>query len=117
MNISTIVEDTNKTSSYNFFETDFAKNAKANLTTEQREHYEKIGNYMYKDDLFDSSDPQSGQFRTPVDDALVYIEEGLNSGLNPSNLDKDEIILLESEYGKEWYKRWKYQESDLENSD
>ena len=113
-NVSTLIESADSASGYNFFNTEFAQNARSKLTTYEKEKYDKMGQYMYKNfDMINSEDNTKPEDLTPMDEALIYVEEALNSGLHVSELEKDEIVLLQDEYGKEWYKRWLFEESDL----
>jgi hypothetical protein len=75
------------------------------------EKYKKIGESMYKNVNYETS--EISQEQSFMDDAVAYIEESIKSGLHPSMLTKDEVTVLETFYGKEWYKRWGYVEDDL----
>lgn len=78
------------------------------------EHYKKLGESLYKDINFETSNIESKNNLPPyIADAVAYIVESLKSGLHPSMLHKDEVNVLEEVYGKEWYKKWNYTENDL----
>jgi hypothetical protein len=86
------------------------------LSDEQRERFQRLGEKLYK-----SFDVYKGELLKSEDDsktikleeALAYVVESLKSGLHPKYLDEDEIHLLRSAYGDEWYKLWNYKKEDL----
>ena len=74
--------------------------AKASMTPEQIEEYKSIGESMYGDVNFETS--QAFNTDNPMAEAGAYIMEGLKSGMHPDYLDEDEVKVMEDIYGKEW---------------
>jgi hypothetical protein len=78
------------------------------------EHYKKLGESLYKDLNFETSNIESKENLPPfLADSLAYIVESIKSGLHPSMLNEDEKKVLQEVYGKEWYKKWNYTADDL----
>ena len=79
-----------------------------NLTEKEKQDYKRCGEHMYNKDYesLGTEDPK-------LVDAAAYIAEGLKSGLRPSQLDKNEIEVMRSIYGEQWFTRYNYtSESD-----
>jgi hypothetical protein len=93
------------------WDNDMVSSALSSMSKEDIERYKKIGESMYKNIDYEKSEIcQESSF---MDDAVAYIVESIKSGLHPSMLTKDEVNVLETVYGKEWYKKWDYVEEDL----
>jgi len=45
--------------------------------------------------------------------AVMFIVEGLNSGLHPLDLSKKELQILQEFYGENWYKKFGYKRSEV----
>lgn len=97
------------------FDNPMINSAREALTPEQKKRYETIGKEMYGNIDFEKSKILNN-LPPPMQEALMYIEEGLKSGLHPNDIEEDERALLEEAYGKEWYKRYGYEESDCKFS-
>lgn len=85
------------------------------LPDEDKEAYKRFGEKFHS-----SFDIEKGE---PVDlstinmeESLAYIVESLKSGLHPSYLTEDEIHMLRSGYGDEWFKNWGYTQADLSSN-
>jgi len=92
------------------WDNDMVNAAISSMSKEDIEKYKKIGESMYKNIDFETSKICQESF---MDDAVAYISESIKSGLHPSMLTKDEVNVLETVYGNEWYKKWGYVEGDL----
>jgi len=106
------LEEKKKQRVYDLFDNPMVRSALESMTPEQVESYKRIGKEMYGTIDFEKSEVLSN-LPPPMAEALLYIEEGLKSGLHPTDLSKDEIALLVESYGKEWYKKWNWSEQDL----
>lgn len=99
---------------YDLFDNPMTRAAMNALDSEQIDKYKKIGEEMYGNIDFTQSKVLNNM-PAPMAEALAYIVEGLKAGIHPSDLDKDEMKLLEEGYGEKWYERWGYNEKDLES--
>ena len=93
---------------------EMVNSALKSMSPSDLEHYKKLGEGLYKDLNFETSNIETKENMPPfLADALAYIVESIKSGLHPSMLDEDEKKVLTEVYGKEWYKKWDYTEADL----
>ena len=93
---------------------DMVNSALKSMSPSDLEHYKKLGESLYKDLNFETSNIESNENIPPyLADALAYIVESIKSGLHPSMLDEDEKKVLEEVYGKEWYRKFDYTKEDL----
>ncbi len=91
------------------FNNPMVENAMKQMSPEQLKSFRKLGEQMYNDTNFNMTKglpPGSG-------DAVEYIEAGLRSGLDPMDLDRDEVILLQEYRGKKWYEKYGYKNDDI----
>jgi hypothetical protein len=88
------------------------RSALASMSPEVIKDYKLIGEQLYGSIDFESSTVLNNM-PPPMLEALAYIKSGLDSGLHPRDLEKDEIVLLKEAYGDEWYKKWEYTDADL----
>lgn len=79
------------------------RSARAQMTPEQIENYERLGREMYGTVDFENITESKAQDDF---DALEYIEASLRSGLRPCDLDNDEKAFMESQYGETWYEQY-----------
>ena len=85
-----------------------------NMTSEQVKYYRDEGKKMYADLPDDNEEPRKGEVRVQcVNDAVLYIESGLRSGLLPSSLDDGEKTLMREIHGDKWYTKFGFSEKDL----
>ena len=84
------------------------------MTEKDKQHYKDLGESLYKDINFETSEIQD-QKNVPVylSDAVNYIVESVKSGLHPSMLNENEKVILNEFYGEEWYKKFGYVKEDL----
>lgn len=47
------------------------------------------------------------------DEVRAFVTRQMDDGIHPSFLSDGESMVMESNYGKEWYKKWGYVEGDL----
>lgn len=80
------------------------------LTPEQREEYEKMGQYMFKTDFVGTSGPDPEK---EMKDAIFYITEGLKSGVHPEDLSKKELQIMYDIYGDNWYEQYGYYQDEV----
>lgn len=105
------MNNTQKKSSFDLFDNPMVTAAKKSMSPRSLERYKKLGESMYGGINFTESKVDNRP--EPMVEALAYIEESLKSGLHPSMLDDNEKAILLDAYGKEWYKKWRYIEEDL----
>jgi hypothetical protein len=107
----------NKTSDTGIWNNNMVKNAINALSQEDKERYKKIGEYLYKDVNFNTSELNDSNKNTPpyLSDATAYILESIKSGLHPSMLNENEKMILNEVLGNHWYTKYGYVEADLNN--
>ena len=86
--------------------------AKKNMSKEDLERYQKIGESMFKNIDFETSKPLGNE--NFLSESVAYIIEGIKSGLHPSYLTDEEKHILKEYYGEKWYEKFNYTVSDLE---
>ena len=95
-----------------------AKAALASMSDEQKDHYKRLGECLFADNIFDQEDPRDyDDMPEFLKDAVAYIDEALKSGLHPRDLTKEDVKVLEETYGKQWYESWGYTKEDLKSED
>lgn len=87
-------------------------NALKALTPEQIEDYKKIGEQLYGNINFEDSKILNN-IPPPMAEAVAYVEHGIKSGLLPSDLTEDEVILLSNAYGEKWYERYGFTKDEV----
>lgn len=107
----------NKTSDTGIWNNNMVKNAINALSQEDKERYKKIGESLYKDVNFNTSELNDSNKNTPpyLSDATAYILESIKSGLHPSMLNENEKMILNEVLGNHWYTKYGYVEADLNN--
>ena len=88
---------------YNLFTDPRIKATFDGLPKEQQDEYRRQGEHMYNKDY-----EKIGSEEDTMIDAAAFISEGLKSGLRPSQLDSNEIEVMRSVFGGEWYLRFYY---------
>lgn len=89
-------------------------NALKNMSPEQLEQYQAIGEQLYsnvdivKGEILSNKDP-------PTEEKLSYIISGLKSGLLPSDMSEDEIMLMIEYYGDDWFEKFGINKNDIGN--
>ncbi len=82
------------------------------MSKEDIENYKKIGEQLYGSVNFEDS-KVINSMPPPMEEAVAYVESGIKSGLLPSDLDENEIVLLTDAFGQEWYKRYGFKREDV----
>lgn len=95
------------------FDNPMVRDARKSLSQKDIERYQYLGEEMYKNIDFEKASVNN--IPPPMADALVYIEDMLNTGCHPSVLDQDEKNILSEIYGDEWYKLFGYVRDDLDD--
>jgi len=111
-----IKENSVEEPAYDLFKSEALQSALKSLTPAQREQYRQMGEYMYGDLKFEDK-INMNKVAPPMEEAAVYIAEGLKSGLHPSYLDENEVAVLQEVYGEDWYTNWGYTKEDLEEEE
>ena len=70
-----------------------------------KQEYKKQGQYMYDKDY----EAAGNDLEYKLAESAAYINEGMKSGLRPSQLSKDEIEVMRTVYGNEWYKKYLFE--------
>jgi hypothetical protein len=91
---------------------EMVQNAKKHMSAEDIKKYQEIGESMYKNIDYTTSNIHNAP--SLLDDAVAYITESIKSGLHISYTTKEERDILETYYGKEWYLKFNYTKEDLE---
>jgi hypothetical protein len=94
------------------FSNPMVNNALKSMTSEQLEKYKKIGEHLYGNINFEDSKILNNML-IPTEEAVAYVEEGIKSGISPSDLDENEVILLTNTYGDKWYLRYGFKEEEV----
>jgi hypothetical protein len=84
------------------FNNPMVNNALKALSPEQLKDYKRMGEYMYGNIDFVDNKVINGLDKS-LDESAFYIMEGLKSGLLPQDLDENEVHVLTTVYGNEWY--------------
>jgi hypothetical protein len=96
----------------NLFNNPMIRSALKTMTPEQIEIYQDMGKSLWKDIDFTKSQDIIN-FDPVFHESTAYIIEGIKSGLLPEDMSDAETNIMEEAYGKEWYKKFSYEESDL----
>lgn len=91
------------------FDNPMVSAAKKSMSKEDIEKYEAIGESMYSIDFEKCGSIEDNT----VLEALAYVNESIKSGIHPSMLSEPELVILETSYGREWYKKFGYVKEDL----
>jgi hypothetical protein len=94
------------------FNNPMVNNALKALSPEQLKDYKRMGEYMYGNIDFVDNKVINGLDKS-LDESAFYIAEGLKAGLTPTELDENEVQILTTVYGEEWYKRFGFNRNDV----
>ena len=89
--------------SYDLFKDPGISSIVAKIPPDQRKIGEKKGEYIYSQDY----EKMSGESKRYID-ILTFIHEGMKSGLRPSQLEAEEIVLMRDSHGDKWYEQYGY---------
>ena len=87
------------------FDNAMIRQAIKDMSPEQLEKYQKMGNSMYKTIDF-AKNQVLNNIDPPTEEKLAYINSGLKSGLSPLDLDRAELEVLSEVYGERWFERY-----------
>jgi succinate dehydrogenase flavin-adding protein (antitoxin of CptAB toxin-antitoxin module) len=90
------------------FNNPFVDAAKKSMSLEQIENFKKMGEKYFSVWDFDKGNPEE-----ILDVAVAELSEAIKSGLHPTDLEENDIAILSTKLGKDWYKRFGYEEEDL----
>jgi hypothetical protein len=82
------------------------------MSPEQLKDYKRMGEYMYGNIDFVDNKVINGLDKS-LDESAFYIAEGLKAGLSPSDLDENEVQILTTVYGDEWYRRFGFNRNEV----
>lgn len=85
------------------------QNARDAMSDELKEEYKRLGESMFEHDFVNTcevTEVGTGDL-APVEPSLI-LHECLKSGLHPDDLDDNDVSVLTSVYGKEWYVKYGY---------
>jgi hypothetical protein len=88
--------------SYSLFTDPNLKALYDQLPEEEKNEYKRSGEYMYSKDYENTNNDLESRLL----EAAAYINEGMKSGLRPSQLDEDEVKVMREIFGSEWYKKY-----------
>ena len=88
------------------------RNALSSMSTEQISDYKKLGESMYGSMNFGDSQ-LINEINPCIEESVAYIEEGIKSGLAPCDLTEDEVNVLTSAFGDEWYLRYGFTKEEV----
>ncbi len=89
--------------SYDLFKDPGISAIVSKISPSQRKIGQKKGEYLYSSDY----DKITGESKKYID-TLTFIHEGMKSGLRPSQLDSEEVELMQKNYGETWYETYGY---------
>ena len=97
-----------------------AKNCINNMSPEEQARHRNAAEIfygkninMYEDIDFDTA--TNDNIPEKFTEGVAFTKSMLNSGMHPSMLKENEKLSMRDVYGKTWYKKWQYTESDLTN--
>ena len=87
------------------FDNPMIRQAKASMTKEQLDEYQRQGEYMFE--MMDAT-------RDPLEDLVNQTVESLQGGLHPSFLNESEQLVMENTYGVDWFKKFGWDSLKIE---
>ena len=87
--------------------------AKKAMSPEQLEEYKRIGEYMYKNDIYKVMEVGSKVKSPEKSELIIYATQALKSGGSPTDLSNEELVVLIDVYGDKWYERFGFEESEV----
>ena len=89
---------------YDLFKDPKFKKIFNDLPKEDQEQYIREGKYLYEKDYVGIGN--NDNLEDKLIESVAYISEGLKSGLQPSQLDNNELEIMRNVYGKLWYEKF-----------
>jgi hypothetical protein len=94
-----------KNNNYDLFNNPMVNAARASMTKEQLDDYQKQGEYMFE--MMDVTND-------PLVELTNQVEDTLQGGLHPSYLDSSERLVMENKYGNEWFKTFGWDKLEMD---
>jgi len=94
------------------FDNAMIRQALKDMSPEQLDAYQKIGNSMHKTINF-ATNQVLNNIDPPTEEKLAYIDSGLKSGLLPKDLERAELEILTEVYGERWFEKYGYTLEDI----
>lgn len=96
------------------FDNPMVRAARKAMTPEQIEEYKLVGQYMYNNTEYLTSEMKASKVKekNPTD-LLTYATHMLNSGGDPKDLSPDELTMVMNTYGPKWYQHFDIDEKDV----
>jgi len=82
------------------------------MTPEQIMRYMEMGKHPHGSVNFEDCKIING-IKSPLEESLAYIVEGVKAGLHPNDVCEDEQALLIAGYGEKWYTEFGYTEDEI----
>ena len=92
----------------NLFNNPFVEYAKKHMSKQQIDDYKKMGEKYFSVWDFEKGNPEE-----ILDIAVAELSEAIKSGLHPVDLEQNDLEILKTKLGKNWYERFGYTEEDL----
>jgi hypothetical protein len=87
---------------YSLFTDSHLRSLHDELPEQERKEYKKQGEYMYEKDY----ENINVDLHSRLVESAAYINEGMKSGLRPSQLDDSEREVMRNIFGKCWYEKY-----------
>lgn len=94
----------------NLFNNPFVEYAKKHMNQQQIDDFKKMGEKYFAGWDFEKGNPEE-----ILDIATAELSEAIKSGLHPIDLETNDIEILKTKLGKNWYERFGYSEEDLKS--
>lgn len=91
---------------------DFSAVAVAGLTDSEKREFKRLGKELYGNGNFAGSELVDVD-EDPPEEVAAFVTRQLDDGIHPSDLGEGEVMVLEQNYGNEWYLKWGYVRGDL----
>lgn len=101
-------------SELDLFNGEHTMTAMKSLSPEDVARYKEIGKQMYGSVNFTDSKVLNS-LPAPMYEAMAYIHEQIKSGMHISMLEDNEKAIMVDAYGDNWYEKYGYVKSDLED--
>lgn len=92
---------------YDLFKDPKFKKMFNDLPKEEQEQYKRQGKHIYEKDYVNIGN--NDNLEDKLIESVAYISEGLKSGLQPRQLDKNELEVMRNIYGKLWYEKFGFE--------
>ena len=97
-----VVMNIQERDTYSLFTDKHLKSLHDELPEQERNEYKQQGEYMYEKD-YETVDVD---LHSRLVESAAYINEGMKSGLRPSQLEESEREVMRSIFGNCWYEKY-----------